>query len=124
MTTQNPNSGQTLRDLYQQLQAINHEAFASGEYDVAYHALMAALHCVQTLKDVQGLDEVERAAQEQLTWIDRHAPHYEHSTLSAQKRGHFSIYHTLARQAGTRIRIIQAEEKWHGVSSGEPDPEQ
>ena len=123
MTTQTPNHEQALRDLYRRLTAINQEAFTAREYDVAYHALMAALHCAQTLKDAHGLGDIERTAQEQLAWIDSHAPDYEHSTSSAHKRGHLSIYHTLARQAGTRVRIIQAEAKLHSTGSAEPGTE-
>jgi hypothetical protein len=98
-----------LPDLYQRLLIINHEAFTSGAYDVAYHALMGALHCVQTLHDLPGVRTVARVAQEQLAWIDQYHPEYEHSTQAARRRGHPSIYHTLSQQAGALIRMIETE---------------
>jgi len=98
-----------LSDLYQRLMRINQEAFADRHYDIAYHALAAALHCEQTLKDIQGLVEVEWVAHEQLQWIDAHHPEYEHSTQSAFARGRLSIYYQLARQARARVQIIESE---------------
>lgn len=94
-------------NLYQRLMSINQEAFAGQRYNVAYHALMAALHCAQDLDDSQGLAEVERVANEQSSWIDAHHPEYEHSTQSASKRNNSSIYVNAARQAHAGIRIIQ-----------------
>jgi hypothetical protein len=112
LTDQNHINESNLSDIYQRLMLINQEAFADGHYDVAYHALVAALHCEQTLKDIQGLVEVEWVAHEQLQWIDAHHPEYEHSTQSASARGHLSIYHNLARQARVWVQIIQNEAQW------------
>jgi hypothetical protein len=36
--------------MYDQLRGINKEAFGQGLYEVAYHALAAALHCAPYLK--------------------------------------------------------------------------
>jgi hypothetical protein len=113
MATRKPNDTFHLSDLCQRLRAVNHDAFTVEEYDVAYHALMAALHCVQTLKDVRGLGEIARTAKDQLAWIDSRHPEYDHSTQSSQKRGHPSIYHNLALQAETRVRMIETREAWH-----------
>jgi hypothetical protein len=110
MITQAPTNAPNLCDLYQRLIAINHEAFTGGEYDVAYHALKAALHCVQTLHDVQGLGEVARVAEEQLACIDSQYLADEHWTPSAKKREYPSLYHTLARQAEA---LMQAEVRGH-----------
>ncbi len=107
MRKQNQLDESGLRNLYQRLIQINQEAFAGEEYDVAYHSLMAALYCVQRLNDRQGLGEVERRANEELTWIDAHHPEYEHSTQSASTRGHSSIYKNLSNQARTRILITE-----------------
>lgn len=97
----------TLRDFYQSLMRINKETFAGQEFDIAFHALMTALHCAQTLRDIQYLVKVERVANEQLAWIDSHHPEYEHSTQSASVRNHVSIYQSLAHQARARVTIIQ-----------------
>ncbi|HZT44322.1 MAG TPA: hypothetical protein VFA07_19305 [Chthonomonadaceae bacterium] len=43
----------------------------------------------------------------QLTHIDKHAPAYEHSTLSSQVRGQTSIFAHLARQAHVMSLILK-----------------
>jgi len=82
----------SLRKLYSNLIQINQETFAGAEYDVAYHALSAAAHCAASLKEIKYLSQVEQLAVQQLAWIDAHDPEYEHSTQSASKRGHVSVY--------------------------------
>lgn len=111
MTKQGQASKKSLNDLYQRLMHINQEAFALEQYDVAYHTLMAALHCAQTLNDLAGLVEVERIASNQLEWIDAHHPEYEHPTQSASERKQPGIYQNLIQQAKTRVRMIQQEVK-------------
>jgi hypothetical protein len=96
-----------IRDVYKRAIDMNAEAFTGEEYDLAYHALMVALHCGQRVGDVGYLREVERRALDQLRYIDTHRPEYPHSTAAAQTRGHFSIFETAARQAKTRILIIE-----------------
>ena len=98
---------QTLRDIYRDLMQMNRKCFEGEKFDIAYHALMAALHCAQELKDIPYLQEIERAANEQLKYIDANHAEYEHSTVAASKRNHVSIFQTLARQANARIVIIQ-----------------
>jgi hypothetical protein len=98
---------QSLRDVYRELMHLNRQCFEAREFDIAYHCLMAALHCAQELKDIPYLRDVEKTAGEQLRYIDAHHPQYEHSTFTAANRNHASIYQTLARQANARIVIIQ-----------------
>jgi hypothetical protein len=43
---------------------MNRDTFSGEEYDIAYHALMVALHCGQRLSDVECLSEIERIAEE------------------------------------------------------------
>ena len=109
MTTQQPTTEQTLRKLYHQLMAGTHEAWAVEQYDVAYHALTAALHCALPLKDGHAVEEVERIAAAQLREIDAQHPEYQHSTRSAAARGHESIFATLGRQARARRQLLHAE---------------
>ena len=98
---------QTIRDFYRDLMRMNRQCFEAGEFDIAYHTLMSALHCAQQLKDIPYLREIERIGMEQLKYIDAHHPEYEHSTVSASNRNHVSVFQTLARQANARITIIQ-----------------
>ncbi len=96
-------------DLCSRLMAISQEALDAGHFDVAYHALAAALHLATEEKDREALRQVEKAATEQLSWIDTHAPDYPHSTASAVKRGHQTIFLQLSRQAHTRQHLLEAE---------------
>jgi hypothetical protein len=92
--------------VFDRLLTLNHEAFAAGRYNAAYHALAAALHVAHALQDTEGLARVERLVGEQLVWIDDMAPEYEHSTPSAATRGHHSIFTLLAHQAqAMRLRL-------------------
>ena len=93
-------------DLYDRLLALNREAFAAGSYEVAYHALVAALHCAIDLKAPQLLSGVARRATEQMTWIDDHVPEHTLSIRSAGQRGHKSIYGLLAQQATTHAHML------------------
>ena len=93
---------QTLRNLYHQLMAGTHEAFAAAQYDVAYHALMAPLHCAQELKDGHAVEEVERIAAAQLTAIDAQHPEYPHSTRSAAARAREYFRHAATPGGGTK----------------------
>jgi hypothetical protein len=93
--------------MYRDLMQMNRKCFEGREFDVAYHTLMAALHCAQEVKEIAYLQEIERTANEQLKYIDAHHPEYEHSSITAANRNHVSIFQTLARQANARIVIIQ-----------------
>jgi hypothetical protein len=90
---------------------INRDAFAEGLFNVAYHALMAALYCARLLPSEEPMREVERIAAEQLIWIDQNAPDYEHSTLSAAARKHDSIFLVLARQAEMSIKTREISQR-------------
>ena len=96
--------------MYERLVTLNRQAFEGSHYDVAYHALMAALHCAQEARDADRLAAVEVTATEQLAWIDAQASAYRHSTASADARHHHvSIFTTLARQARARQRMVRGE---------------
>ena len=98
-----------LLELFEHLLELEQRAFAGGQYDVAYHLLMAALHCGDDLRDARVLARIERLATERLTWIDTNAPQYEHSSAAAAKRGHVSIYSMAATQAHARGLIERRE---------------
>src|SRR5262249_7198080 len=89
-------------DPFDQLMTIAREVFAAGRYNVAYHALAAALHWAEAEGNEERLLTVEREVRGQLTEIDRHTPQYEHSTASAKARGHESIFMLLSRQASAK----------------------
>ena len=86
---------------------INQEAFAGGYFDVAYHALAGALNWAEERNDMAALSKLEQIAEDQLRFIDQHAPVYHHSSRSASSRGHVSIFATLKQQAHARLVVMQ-----------------
>jgi hypothetical protein len=100
--------------MFERLMMLNREAFDAGHYNTAYHALAAALHEAQEHQVAEDLCRVQQVAEEQLAWIDRAAPGYEHSTASADTRGHTSIFMLLAHQAHARFLMLQEEHRREG----------
>lgn len=99
-------------EVFDQLVALNRRAFEIRRFNTAYHALMAALHWADDTHNEQELSLVERLAGEQMDWIDRYAPAYRHSTVSAGRRGNQSIFHNLERQASTILLRIRGERRF------------
>src|SRR5215212_7539826 len=95
-------------DLYLRLLAISDEAFAAELYEVAYHALLAALHWADTAHDVVRLQEVRARAQEQRDWVAVQAPEHRHAPQAAARRGHRSIYDSLTLQADAMLARVRS----------------
>src|SRR5262249_53533866 len=98
-----------LRDTFERLVALNRDAFAAGEYPVAYHVLEAALECASGLRDDWRLTDIQKLAEEQGAWIDAHAPGHRLSSQSAAQRGTQAVYLSLARTAAVLLAGLQAE---------------
>ena len=95
--------------LFARLMTLNHEAFAAGLYNTAYHIFAAALH---TLTDeAEHSDRVRQVAEAQLANIDATHPEYEHSTKSAATREHMSIFALLARQAQAKVHMAEQQKQ-------------
>jgi len=109
--------------LFERLIVLNGEAFAATHYNTAYHILAAALHEAQQGQDASCLATVQRAAEDQLAWIDEAISAYEHSARSAAARGHTSIFALLARQAYARRLLLERELSKEGVFPLRPEPE-
>lgn len=90
------------QDIYDQLMDINKEAFGQGHYEVAYHALAAALHCTVQLEGQEVLTALEQRAREQRDWIDTSASGHPLSSQSASLHGHASVYSSLVKQIRTK----------------------
>ena len=56
--------------LYEQAVALNDHAFTAGQYAVAYHALLAALHCAEAGGDEAQLTDLSRRAKQLVAWVD------------------------------------------------------
>ena len=85
------------------------------QYEVAYHALAAALHAAESLADPETCRVVEQYTDECRQWIDIHAPAHKLSSRSAQARGHESIFRQLGVTAqSARLRIESDLQKKQG----------
>lgn len=92
-------------NFYPVLIGINRRAFARAEYEVAYHALAAALHVACDDADLERISDVRRIALRQSTWIDTHRPEHRLSSSSASARGRKSMFSMLERQAEAAAHI-------------------
>jgi len=92
-------SAENVRSTYPLLLAINRQAFAHANYEVAYHALAAALHSARDDGNHQRIRDVQTIATHQRDWIDEHRPDHRLSSISARSRGQHSIFWMLERQA-------------------------
>jgi hypothetical protein len=90
---------ETARDSYSRLLVINRDAFAGAHYEVAYHALAAALHSACDQANQERVRNVQTLATQQRDWIDVHRPEHRMSTTSALTRGQKSQFWMLERQA-------------------------
>ena len=90
------------QEMYEQLIEINKEAFGQSLFEVAYHALAAALHCAIVLEGQTVLRDLEQRATEQRDWIEAYALGHPLSTQSALLHRHRSIYTSLVAQIKTR----------------------
>lgn len=103
-------------DWFDRLMAVNDEAFEQDIDEPAYHALMAALHCAEDLRDESRLRRVERGAGEQRDWINSRAPAHRLASLQARSRGHQSDFALAAQQAGAQASLTKRS---HRPFSGE-----
>jgi glutamate-1-semialdehyde aminotransferase len=101
-------------DWFEQLLGINADAFAAGRYEVAYHALMAALHAAQDASDPSHLRRVQQLADQQQDRIDAEAPRHRLASDVARRHGVIGIFRMAARQASARAAIVQRD---HGATA-------
>jgi hypothetical protein len=109
---------ETVRDWTDRALALCRETAGAGAYEVAYHALMSALHSAEILGDVPLLEAVAHLAAQQQEAIDGLGRIHPLSTSSAAGRGHVPVFHMAERQAMTRAKI--ARHHWQG---NHPSPE-
>jgi hypothetical protein len=106
---------QSVSDLRSAAFDLFNAARAADQYEVAYHALAAALHAGEALNDQETCRLVERYADECRQHIDLRAPAHRLSSRSAQARGHESIFRQLAVTAqSARLRLESELQKKQG----------
>jgi hypothetical protein len=96
--------------LMRRLLASSTAAAGAGEWEVAYHALMAALHAAEAVareeETIAPIAEIERVAKEQAIRIEKVKPPHQLSRSIAKNRGHSSVYDVLLVHINSsRLRI-------------------
>lgn len=85
---------------------LNAEAVARGQYEVAYHLLMAALHVADDAKDLAALERVAQLAKEQGAALERLQPSHHLSRRQAQLRGQTAVFDSLITHVdAVRLRL-------------------
>jgi hypothetical protein len=95
------------RDHFATLMRVNERAFTAGQYEVAYHALMGALHAAQDRDEADQLETVAELARAQQQTIDSASPDHPISSLRAHEHGAVGVYALASRQASTQALIAR-----------------
>jgi hypothetical protein len=97
-------------ETYDQLLAINMEAFGEADYETACHALNAALNRAHHLGDVRRVEVVGQRAGEQLEWLEAHPPGDALPTVRGVRRGTLrSLYSSITREAPLLADLVRHE---------------
>ena len=103
------------QSLVRRLIALSSAAAEAEEFEVAYHALMAALHAAEHVgKEVgkaDALSEVMKVAEAQSAKIEKIKPPHQLSRSAAKARGHQSLYDTLQLHAKSARMRIDADKR-------------
>jgi hypothetical protein len=101
-----PQSTVKSAQLFDRLLALSEEAGAANLFEVAYHALMAALHAAERDANTERVRRVCRTAAIQERAIEAMRPAHPLSQAAASTRGTESVYRTLQTHAqAIRLRI-------------------
>lgn len=112
-------------DLYEGSLAIGRQAIDAGLFEVAFHALSAALHCAERLEDVARVQAIDDVARETQQRIDREHPDHRIGSRAASDRGHTPLFNTLSLHAqalAARLRGVDAVASANRVSGLERHP--
>ena len=98
-------------EMYAQLLTISRQACSETSFEVAYHALAAAMHRAKDLKNMRFLRELLQEAEQQMKLIDRDYPDRPLSSFSARSRQHESVYISLQRQISTLLLLDETQNR-------------
>ena len=98
--------------MLRELLELNGEAAGDGEYEAAYHLLMAALHVVDHAKDLGALERIAQLANEEGQAVERVQPQHHLSRHQAQLRGQTALFDSLAAHIdAVRLRVQSDEQR-------------
>lgn len=77
-----------------------------GLHEVAFHALMAALHAAEATGSLAAVQRVKTAAETQSRQVENIVPPHPLSSVMAASRGTQPVYHSLQAHAeAVRVRL-------------------
>ena len=94
--------------LSDELLAASRAALAAALYEVAYHALAAALHGAEAANDEGRLREIQAEATRQQNEVDRRAPGHRLSRNAGRERAHGGWFDALAIQITSVMSRLHA----------------
>jgi hypothetical protein len=100
------------------LLALYAECSAAGEYEAAYHLLMAALHVADHAREAQALARIGEACDQLEREIEAAAPPHLLSAAHARLRGQQPLCDSLrVHIEAVRLRLLSDEQRAHRSSS-------
>jgi hypothetical protein len=91
---------------------LNADAAAQGDYEVAYHLLMAALHVADHTRDFAALERITKLTKEQGAQVEAVQPPHHLSRAQAQLRGQTAVFDSLiAHIDAVRLRMQSDEQR-------------
>ena len=91
---------------------LNAAAAAQGDYEVAYHLLMAALHVADHAKDLAAVDRISTRAREQGAALERLQPPHHLARRQAQLRGQTALFDSLITHVdAVRLRLHSDQQR-------------
>lgn len=95
-----------------ELLQLNARAAAAGEFEVAYHLLMAALHAADHAQDQAVLDRITALAREQGAAVEAVQPSHHLARSQAQSRGQTSVFDSLLTHVdAVRLRLQSTQQR-------------
>jgi len=92
--------------MLEEILALNQRAAASGDFEAAYHLLMAALHVADHAADESVLARIGDLARQQAAAVEAVRPHHHLSRHQAQVRGQTAVYESfIAHLDAVRLRL-------------------
>ena len=94
------------------------DAAAEGEYESAYHLMMAALHLAEHCHDHDAVMHIGAAGRRIGVAVEAVAPPHRLSRDEAKKRGHSAIFDQLdAHVEAVRLRLESEEDLGRAVKA-------
>jgi len=90
-----PQSNVQPTQLFERLLTLSEEAAAADLFEVAYHALMAALHAAENDSNIDRVARISMTAASQERALEAVRPPHPLSQAAASHRGTESVYSTL-----------------------------